>query len=112
MLERLGGIEHAVLHVTARALAPQRRDVRGHGLRVGLLGAGGHHRQLLAALQVLDRIHAACDPLGLAVGYPAIDVAMAKPLLDRGAKLIATGDTMQLGRAMSSFVAEVGASVE
>ncbi|MFV2039064.1 MAG: aldolase/citrate lyase family protein, partial [Acidimicrobiales bacterium] len=61
---------------------------------------------------VLDRIETACAGENLAVGYPATDPKMAKMLLDRGARLIATADMTQLARAMTSFVTEVSAFVE
>ena len=70
---------------------------------LGILGQWDHP-DLDAAL---GRVHAACDARGVAVGYPALDVAMARKLFDRGGRLIATGDTGQLARAMSSFVTEV-----
>lgn len=61
---------------------------------------------------VLDRIDAACAEQNLAVGYPATDPDMARMLVGRGSRFIATADLTQLGRAMNSFVSEVSAFVE
>ena len=61
---------------------------------------------------LLDQIHVACATRGVAVGYPATSPAMARTLMDRGGRLIATADTSQLALAMSSFISEVSASAE
>lgn len=60
-----------------------------------------------ALVSSLDRIHTACDAAGVAVGYPAASPDHARQLIERGARVIATADSTQLGLAMRSFTEEV-----
>ena len=73
------------------------------------LGVPGEWADALVA--VLDRIDSACAAQNLAVGYPATDPEMARMLVGRGSRFIATADLTQLSHAMSSFVSEVSAFV-
>lgn len=61
-------------------------------------------------LEQVALVQDACDAHGVACGVPVPDAALARTFLERGVRLIATGDVGILGRAMRDFVEEVRAS--
>ena len=67
---------------------------------LGVSGEWEHPSVVSCAME----IKAACDDNGVAFGVPAPDIGFAARYLDRGARLIATGDVGLFGRAMRSFV--------
>lgn len=67
---------------------------------LGVSGEWDHPSVVSCAME----IKAACDDNGVAFGVPAPDIGFATRYLDRGARLIVTGDVGLFGRAMRSFV--------
>lgn len=57
--------------------------------------------------EAVDRVIAACQANGVAIGVPVVDAEMAARLHARGARFLAAGDAGLFGRAVTSFVREV-----